>query len=157
MARPLYGAQMWREARHHVLGLPFGIAAFVFTVASFAVGVSLSITVVGLPLLALGLRGCRGLGAVARLHARGSLGARVEEPEPLRASRPGLAGRVIAVLTDGLSWRSALYCLLMLPWGIVSFVLTLVLLVACFPLLPFAVRYLATAHRMLVETLLAPS
>jgi signal transduction histidine kinase len=158
MARPLYGAQMWREARHHLLGLPFGIAAFVFTVTAFAVGTSLSVTVVGLPILALGLRGCRRLGNVARRRARIALGARVEEPEPPRPpSRPGAAGRVIAALSDGLSWRSALYCLLMLPWGIISFTVTLMLLVACFPLLPFAVRYLAVAHRLLVELLLAPS
>ncbi|MCC9310771.1 sensor domain-containing protein [Kitasatospora sp. RB6PN24] len=148
---------MWREARHHLLGLPFGIAAFVFTVTTFAVGAGLSVTFIGLPVLAAGLRGCRRLGGRARSRARVALGARVEEPEPVRPSRPGAAGRVTASLADGLSWRSALYCVLMLPWGIISFAVTLVLLVACFPLLPFAVRYLAVAHRVLVELLLAPS
>ncbi|MFE0465386.1 sensor histidine kinase, partial [Kitasatospora sp. NPDC058965] len=156
-ARPLYGAQMWREVRHHLADLPFGIATFVFTVVTLLVGTALSVTVVGLPLLALGLRGCRGLGATARHRARVSLGARIEEPEALVATRPGTAGRVIAALTDGLSWRSALYCVLMLPWGILSFTVTVVFVVIGWPVLPFVVRYLAVAHRMLVELLLCPS
>jgi signal transduction histidine kinase len=156
-ARPLYGAQMWREVRHHLVGLPFGIAAFVFTVVTMTVGTALSVTVVGLPLLALGLRGCRGLGALARRRARADLGARIEEPEPLTPTRPGVSGRVIAALTDGLSWRSALYCVLLLPWGILSFTVTLVFLVVGWPLLPFAAQYLAVVHRMLVELLLCPN
>ncbi|PYC62592.1 histidine kinase, partial [Streptomyces tateyamensis] len=150
-ARPLYGAQMWREVRHHLMSLPFGIAAFVFTVTVLSVGTALSVTVIGLPLLALGLRGCRALGAVARRRARADLGARLEEPDPLVASRPGTAGRVIAALTSGLNWRSALYCVLLLPWGVLSFTVTLAFLVVGWPLLPFVVRYLAVAHRVLVE------
>ncbi|WP_329581023.1 sensor domain-containing protein [Kitasatospora sp. NBC_01250] len=155
-ARPLYGAQMWREVIHHLLGLPVGIAAFVFTTTVLAVGAGLSVTVVGLPVLALGLRGARGIGVVARWKARPGLGAQVEEPQPLVAAKPGITGWVLASLTDGLSWRSVLYCLLMLPWGAITFTVTLFFLVAGWPLLPWVVRYLAVVHRMLVEQLLGP-
>nr|WP_246561055.1 sensor histidine kinase [Kitasatospora kifunensis] len=147
---------MWREVLHHLLGAPFGMAVFLFTVATLSVGAGLSITVIGLPVLVLGLRGARGIGALARQQARRCLGAQVEEPTPLAAARPGVTGWVLASLTDGLSWRSVLYCLLMLPWGILTFTLTAVFLVAGWPLLPWVVRYLAVAHRVLVEQLLGP-
>ncbi|WP_051970222.1 sensor histidine kinase [Kitasatospora azatica] len=156
-ARPLYGAQMWREVRHHLVGLPFGIATFVFTVVTLSVGAALSVTVVGLPLLALGLRGSRRLGALSRRRARASLAAQVEEPEPLAPARPGTTAMVLATLADGLSWRSALYCVLILPWGVITFTVTLVFLIIGWPLLPFVVRYLAVAHRLLVELLLCPN
>ncbi|MDH6121282.1 sensor histidine kinase [Kitasatospora sp. GAS204B] len=155
-ARALYGAQMWREARHHLVGLPFGILVFVVTVVLLSVGVGLSVTVIGLPVLALGLRQARWFGALARSRARASLGARIEEPEPLTPTRPGVMSQVLAAVTDGLCWRSVLYCLLMLPWGIITFTLTLVFLVAGWPLLPFVVRYLAVVHRVMVEALLGP-
>ncbi|MCX4748380.1 sensor domain-containing protein [Kitasatospora sp. NBC_01287] len=156
-ARPLYGAQMWQEVRHHLLGLPVGILVFVVTVVTLSVGAALSVTVVGLPLLALGLRQARWFGARARAGARISLGAQVEEPAPLLVTRPGTAGRVLAAITDGLSWRSVLYCVLMLPWGIITFSVTLVFLIAGWPLLPWVVRHLAAAHRVGVEALLCPS
>ncbi|MGF1432304.1 sensor histidine kinase [Kitasatospora sp. LaBMicrA B282] len=156
-AQPLYGAGMWRQAGHHLVGLLFGIAAFVVTVVTLTTGTGLAITVIGLPVLTLGLRAARGFGALARRRARASLGARVAEPEPLTPVRPGLAGRVLATLTDGLSWRSALYCVLMLPWGILSFTLTLVFLVVGWPLLPWVVRGLSAVHRAAVESLLGPN
>ncbi|MDH6137440.1 signal transduction histidine kinase [Kitasatospora sp. MAA4] len=154
--RPLYGAQLWREVRHLLVNLPVGIASFVYTVFTLSVGAGLSVTVVGLPLAAGGLAGQRLLGTLARFRARRSLGAEVAEPEPLKPAKPGFVPWVIASLTDGLSWRSALYSLLMLPWGIISFTVTLVFLVVGWPLLPWVARYLAVVNRLMVELLLCP-
>ena len=153
---PAYGTQMWRQVLQLLLNLPFGIAGFVFTVTLLSVGLGLSVTVVGLPLLALGLAGCRGLGRAARSRAR-TAGAEVGEPEPLRPRRPGLASWVIAALTDGLGWRSALYHVLLLPWGVLSFSLTLVCLVVGWPVLPWVVAFQTAVDRMLTESLLAPT
>nr|WP_230210557.1 sensor histidine kinase [Streptomyces kaniharaensis] len=147
---------MWRQAGHLLLNLPLGIARFVYTITMVSVGVSLAITVVGLPLLAAGLAGCRRLGAIARGRARSAYGSKVREPEPVRRRRPGFAGYAIAHLTDALSWRSALYNVLLLPWGVLSFVVTLLCTVALWPALPWVVRFLATVDRMLVEVLLHP-
>ncbi|GAA1068957.1 sensor domain-containing protein [Kitasatospora nipponensis] len=156
-ARPLYGAQLWREVRHNLVNLPLGIAAFVFTVVMLSVGTGLSITLIGLPLLSAGLRGARALGGVYRRRARASLGCEVPEPEPLTPSRPGIAGSVIASVSDSLSWRSVLFCLLMLPWGILTFTVTLVFVIVGWPALPWVSRFLASVHRLLVELLLCPS
>ncbi|MFE2721477.1 sensor histidine kinase [Kitasatospora sp. NPDC059327] len=153
---PLYGVRMWQQAGQLMLNLPLGIAGFVFTVATLSVGLALSVTVIGLPLLAAGLAGCRGLGRFARRRARSVLGSEVREPEPVRRLRPGVTGYAIAHLTDALSWRSALYSVLLLPWGLLSFAVTLICVIVGWPVLPWVVRFQAAIDRMLVETLLYP-
>ncbi|MFB6892693.1 sensor histidine kinase [Kitasatospora sp. NPDC056327] len=153
---PLYGARMWRQVGRLLLNLPLGIGGFVFTVVTLSVGLALSVTVIGLPLLAAGLAGCRAMGGFARGRARSLYGSAVHEPEPVQRRRPGLTGFAIAHLTDALSWRSALYHVLMLPWGVLSFGLTLVFVLVGWPVLPWAIRAQSAVDRMLVETLLHP-
>ncbi|MGW6915976.1 sensor histidine kinase [Kitasatospora sp. NPDC054939] len=153
---PLYGARMWHQAGQLMLNLPLGIAAFLFTVTTLSVGLGLAITVIGLPLLALGLAGCRALGGFARRRARSAYGAELPEPGPVHRPRPGVAGYAIAHLTDSLSWRSALYCVLLLPWGLLSFSVTLLCTVAGWPALPWVVGFQAAVDRMLIEALLSP-
>ncbi|MFG2818737.1 sensor histidine kinase [Kitasatospora sp. NPDC048365] len=153
----LYGAPMWRRVRHQLLNLPVGIAGFVFAVVMLSVGVALAVTVVGLPLLAAGLVGCRWFGRLARGRARADLGSGIPEPGPMAVRGSGVAGWVIAALTDSLNWRSVIYCVLLLPWGVLGFALTLVLLVVGWPLLPWAMRALALVDRVLVESLVSPN
>ncbi|MFJ5233080.1 sensor domain-containing protein [Kitasatospora sp. NPDC088391] len=152
----LYGARLWRQVRHELLNFPIGLAGFVATVVLVSVGLGLAVTVLGLPLLAFGLSSARQFGRLARARARADLGSSVGEPPPLAPRRAGLTGRVVAALSDGLSWRSVLYCVVMLPWGVVSFALTLVLLIVGWPALPWAMRALAMADRLLVEGLVGP-
>ncbi|WUG43433.1 sensor domain-containing protein [Kitasatospora sp. NBC_00458] len=147
---------MWRQVGQLMLNLPLGIAGFVLTVVTLSVGLGLSVTVIGLPLLAAGLAGCRAMGGFARRRARSVYGSGVHEPEPVQQRRPGITGFAISRLTDALAWRSALYHVLMLPWGILSFTLTLVCVLVGWPVLPWVVRYEAAVDRMLVETLLYP-
>ncbi|MDH6578352.1 sensor histidine kinase [Kitasatospora sp. MAP5-34] len=153
----LYGARLWLQVQHLLLNLPLGIAGFVFTAVLLSTGLGLAVTVLGLPLLALGLVGCRSLGGLARRRARAAVDSELPEPTPVAPARPGLAGWVIAALTDGLSWRSALYCIVLLPWGILSFTITLVMLIVGWPVLPWVVGLLATLDRALVGTLLTPN
>ena len=143
----LYGAQLWREVQHLLLNMPIGIAAFIFTAVTLCVGAGLAVTVVGLPLAAGSLAASRRLGAFARFRARRALGATVEEPAPLAPAKPGPAAWVLASLTDGLSWRSVLFTVVMLPWGILSFTVTLVCLVVGWPVLPWVARYLSAFDR----------
>ncbi|MEV7596522.1 sensor domain-containing protein [Kitasatospora sp. NPDC089797] len=156
MERPsLYGARMWRQVGQLLLNFPLGAAGFVLAVAALSVGLSLAVTVIGLPALAAGLAGCRALGALGRSRARSAYGSAIAEPEPVRR-RPGVVGYTIAHLTDLLNWRSVLYNVLMLPWGILSFTVTLVSVVTLWPVLPFMVRAMAAIDRILIESLLFP-
>ncbi len=153
---PLYGARMWRQAGQLLLNLPLGIAGFVLAVVTLSVGLGLSVTVIGLPLLAGGLAAQRSLGALARRRARAAYDSGIHEPEPVRPRRPGMVGYTIAHLTDLLNWRTALYNVLMLPWGILSFTVTLVAVVVLWPVLPWVIRGLAAVDRILIESLLFP-
>ncbi|MFG2903712.1 sensor histidine kinase [Kitasatospora sp. NPDC048286] len=153
---PLYGTRMWHQVGRLLLNLPLGIFGFVLAVTTLSVGLGLSITVIGLPLLAGGLAVSRSLGALGRQRARVAYGSGIDEPEPVKPRRPGMVGYTIAQLTDLLNWRSALYNVLMLPWGVLSFALTLVSVIALWPVLPWVVRGLAAVDRILIESLLFP-
>ncbi|MEV7776328.1 sensor domain-containing protein [Kitasatospora sp. NPDC086791] len=147
---------MWRQAGHLLLNLPLGIAGFVLAVVTLSVGLGLSVTVVGLPLLAAGLAAQRALGTQGRRRARSAYDSTIDEPEPVRPRRPGVVGYTIAHLTDLLNWRTTLYNVLMLPWGILSFTLTVVSVLVLWPVLPWMIRGMAAIDRILVEALLFP-
>ncbi|MFF4380573.1 sensor histidine kinase [Kitasatospora sp. NPDC001547] len=153
---PLYGTRMWHQAGRLLFNLPLGMFGFLVAVSTLSVGLGLSITVIGLPLLAGGLAASRSLGALGRQRARAAYGSEIDEPEPVKPRRPGVVGYTIAQLTDLLNWRSALYNVLMLPWGVLSFALTLVSVIALWPVLPWVVRGLAAVDRILIESLLFP-
>ncbi|MFH8607579.1 sensor histidine kinase [Streptomyces sp. NPDC018029] len=114
-------ARTWREFGYTLLSLPIGITSFVFAITMLSLGVGLLITFIGIPVLAAGLAGCRGIGAIERTRARGLLGLDIAPPEPLRPKGGGLLALMGAVLKSGASWRHLLYSLLMLPWSLFSF------------------------------------
>src|SRR5690242_12323782 len=68
----------WREIAHLLANLPASIIGFVYVVTMLATGAGLAVTVVGLPLLAAGLRGSRQLGKLERGRARRLLGLRID-------------------------------------------------------------------------------
>ncbi|MFE5969369.1 sensor histidine kinase [Streptomyces sp. NPDC056463] len=151
-----YGRHTWKEISFLLTNLFAAVAGFVYVVVAVAVGVGLAVTVIGLPLMALGLAGARGLGRAERARARALLGVRVDEPSPL-PRRHGFFPWLWTALTDPVGWRTMLYGFIRLPWGIVTFAVTLVSLVVLWPLLPFVARGLSTADRAMVRGLLSPS
>ncbi|MEU3921737.1 sensor domain-containing protein [Streptomyces sp. NPDC029004] len=133
---PLEG-RTWREFGYLLLSLPISIVFFTFAVASVSLGAGLLITFLGIPVLAAGLAGCRGLGAMERARARGLLGLEVGNPEPIRARKGGLMSWVGAVLKSGASWRHLLYALLHFPWAIFAFVVSVTFWVNAWALLTY--------------------
>ncbi|MDX6351626.1 MAG: hypothetical protein QOF84_6416 [Streptomyces sp.] len=152
-----YDAVTWKEIAFLLANLPVDILGFVYVVVTLSVGLGLSVTVVGLPLLALGLAGCRLLGGLERARARGLLGVVVEEPRRLRPGTLGFLPWLWTSLKDPVGWRHALYFFMRLPWGIATFVISLVSLFVAWPVLPFISRGLANADRAMVRGLLQPS
>ncbi|MEU3265909.1 sensor histidine kinase [Streptomyces bacillaris] len=149
----------WRETAHLLLNLPEAVVGFVYALVVVSVGVSLSVTVIGLPVLVGGLAGARWLGRVERARARSLLGVRVEEPSPLSRGRrdEGALGWLWSGLKDPVGWRSLLYGFIRLPWGVLTFTVTLVSLFVLWPVLPFITRGLTAVDRALVRGLLSPS
>ncbi|MCP9957797.1 sensor histidine kinase [Streptomyces sudanensis] len=149
---------MWKEVVHLLLNLPSSLLAFVYVTVVVSVGAALSVTVVGLPLLAAGLAGARLVGRVERARARGLLGVRVDEPSrPPRRPGGGPVAAVWTALRDAVAWRTMLYGFVRLPWGVVTFAVTFVALFVLWPALPYLARAMANADRAMVRGLLGPS
>ncbi|APY86918.1 sensor histidine kinase [Streptomyces alfalfae] len=157
-ARLAYPRHTWQEIAHLLANLPVGIVGFVYAVTVLATGAGLTVTVVGLPLLALGLLGARLFGRFERARARKLLGVRVEEPSPMPGiGRRGFPGWLWSSLRDPVGWRTMLYAFLRLPWGIFTFVVMTVGLFVLWPVLPYVARGLTNVDRALVRALLCPS
>nr|WP_262387156.1 sensor histidine kinase [Streptomyces sp. TRM49041] len=149
---------MWKEVSHLLSNLPVSLIAFVYVTVTVVAGAALSVTVVGLPLLAAGLAGARLLGRAERARARALLGVRVDEPSRL-PYRPGSGpvARIWTTLRDPVAWRTVLFGFIRLPWGVLTFALTLVGLTVLLPALPYVARALTNADRAMVRGLLGPS
>ncbi|MER6219623.1 sensor domain-containing protein [Streptomyces sp900105755] len=148
----------WKEIAHLLLNLPMSLFGFVYVVTTGLVSGVLTLTVVGIPLLAATLLGARQLGKLERARARALLGVRVEEPTPLPWTRRGAgSGRLWMTLKDPVGWRTLLYDFIRLPWGVLTFCVTLVSLFVLWPVLPFVARGLSNVDRAMVRGLLSPS
>ncbi|CAM5253154.1 histidine kinase [Streptomyces spiroverticillatus] len=154
-----FGKQTWKEVAQLLLDFPMALIGFVYAVLVVALGVGLSVTVVGLPLLAAGLMGARQLGRWERGRARVLLGVRVEEPSPLRAARAqdGFFPWLWSTLKDPVAWRTVLYSVIRLPWGVLTFAVTLVSLIVLWPVLAYLARGMSNVDRAMVRGLLFPS
>ncbi|MEV0170860.1 sensor domain-containing protein [Streptomyces sp. NPDC050803] len=158
-ARFAYDRHTWKEIAHLLANLPTALFGFVYVVTVLFAGAGLTVTVIGFPLLAVGLVGARQLGKLERARARGLLGVQVDEPSPLRlrGSRNGFFAQLWLMLKDPVGWRTVLYDFIRLPWGILTFTITLTSLFVLWPVLPFIARGLANADRAMVRGLLSPS
>ncbi|MFE7069929.1 sensor histidine kinase [Streptomyces sp. NPDC057620] len=117
---PIEGRSL-REFVYLLLSLPISIFMFTFAVTMMSLGAGLLITFLGVPVLAAGLAGCRGLGALERARARGLLGLDVAAPEPLRMRKQSPMGWMGATLKSGASWRHLLYTVIHFPWAVFAF------------------------------------
>ncbi|MFH9981235.1 sensor histidine kinase [Streptomyces sp. NPDC017179] len=157
-ARFAYDLPTWKEITHLLVNLPVSLCGFVYVVTVLTTGSALTLTVIGFPLLALGLMGSRLLGRLERTRARALLGVRIDEPSPLsQHGAEGLVGRIWTALKDPVGWRSSLYHFIRMPWGVLTFAVTLVSLFVLWPVLPFVARGLANVDRAMARGLLSPS
>ncbi|MEE1784196.1 sensor domain-containing protein [Streptomyces sp. SP17BM10] len=126
--RAPFSAHYYREVGYVLTGLPVAIAGFTVAVVLFSFGAGTFVTVLGLPVLAGLTVVARGFGRLERSRARGMLGLDVSGPEPVRRSRPGTWGAITARLADAAGWKGVLHQVVMFPWAVFSFAMTLVFL-----------------------------
>ena len=116
------------------LAFPLGLFYFVFLLTGLAVGFGLTIVWIGLPILAVVLAASWGLAALERRLAILLLGAEVPPMTAPSAGEPkGFWNIVQEFLGNPVTWKGLGFLFLKFPLGILSFVLTLTLLV-----IPFA-------------------
>ncbi|MFD7033785.1 sensor histidine kinase [Streptomyces sp. NPDC059917] len=156
--RPAFARETWGEVAHLLLNLPTTIVGFVYTVFMVSMGGGLAVTAMGLPLLACGLIGSRALGRTERARARALLGMRVEEPTPIPGPKRsgGFFPWLWSSLKDPVGWRTSLYGLIRLPWGVLTFTITLVGLFVLWPVMPYLARAMTQLDRAMVRGLLSP-
>ncbi|MFF1558966.1 sensor histidine kinase [Streptomyces sp. NPDC058279] len=157
--RGAFDVSTWKEIAYLLSNLPVALIGFVYMVVMVAAMAGLSVTAVGLPLLAGGLWGARQLGKPERARARALLGVRVDEPTPLPGPRRsgGFFPWLWTSVKDPVAWRTVLYALVRLPWAVLTFSMALVGLFVLWPVLPWLVRGLALVDRAMVRGLLSPS
>jgi hypothetical protein len=123
LLRPLITTRGWTAVTHHLLGLPLGVAYFIWLVSGLATGVGLAITIVGIPLLTAVLATVRPLLAFERELSNSLLGSAIPRtdlaPVP---DREGWLAKLKAYWTDGPTWRGVLYLLGRFPVGTFTFV-----------------------------------
>ncbi len=137
---PLVSLRTWAGAAYLLLGFVIGLAEFIFLVTGIAVGVGLSVVIVGLPLLLAVLIASRTLAAVDRRLANAMLGAAIEAPPAHRKAEGPLLARLRDLVGASSTWRAVGWLLLRLPLAIVGFTVTVAFAFAAFLLVaePFA-------------------
>ncbi|MFD5435513.1 sensor domain-containing protein [Kitasatospora sp. NPDC127067] len=126
--RAPFSAYYYREVGYALSGLPVAIVGFVVSITLFCLGLGTFVTVIGLPVLGALTSVARGFGRLERARVRGMLALDVPGPAPVRRVRQGSWGAVTARLADGAGWKAVLYQVVMFPWAVLSFAVTLVFL-----------------------------
>jgi Putative sensor len=123
--RPLVTRRGGTILLYHLLGLPLGVAYFVWLVTGFSTGLGLLVTLIGIPLLTLVLASVRPLAAAERALANELLGAGIPGA-PLAPTGSGWMGRLKAYWTDARTWRGVAFLFLRFPAGLASFIVATV-------------------------------
>jgi signal transduction histidine kinase len=114
IGREPFQKRAWAELGYFLASSALAcIVAFALAALGFA-GLALSFVLVGVLVLAAGLRAARGLGGWQRVLARRVLGEEIPGPEPITA-RPGLFGWLRASFGDWAAWRAVGYFIAKLP------------------------------------------
>lgn len=118
-----YGRRALSEAAWAIGGFPLAIAGFAFVAGATALSLGLAFLIVGIPLMAMVLWGCRHVGHGYRMLARRVLDLDVAEPVG-RSHKEGVIGWTISTLKDPVAWRSWAYLVVRYPLGVISFFVT---------------------------------
>jgi uncharacterized membrane protein len=116
-----YGALLYM-----FLSLATGIFYFTWAVTGIALTAGLAVLIIGIPFALLFVASVRLLGHIEGRIVEGLLGVRMPRRLPAGAGDETLFTRIKDVLLDVRTWSSLLYLILMLPLGIVYFVIAVV-------------------------------
>ncbi len=119
VGREPFDRRTWSEFTFLTVGAPLAVIGVAFVAITLGAGVILAITFFGLAIVALSVRGARGLGGIHRQLARGLLNEEIEDPEPFVA-RPGFLGWLQSALRDRTGWRALAYVMIKLPLAVLG-------------------------------------
>ncbi len=111
-----------------LLGLPFGILYFVVLIVGFSIGIPLAIFWLGLPVLYATFVIAGGFARFERWLLEGLLNRAVPYQVQARAAKTSWLSRFGQHLTLFITWKEVIYLILKFPFGLVSSIITVVLL-----------------------------
>jgi signal transduction histidine kinase len=118
-------SRSWNDFVYVASGLPLGLTWFIVLAVMLALGVSLAVITVGIPLLAVTLLLWRWGADTERQRAALVLGAPIARPARLAPLSPRFIDRWAARIRDRTTWRDLGYLLLLGPAGIVAGTITI--------------------------------
>ena len=120
--------RMWGSMFYMLLALATGIFYFVWAVTGTSLSMGLAVLIIGIPFIILFLSTVRALSLVEGRIVEAMLGVRMPRRPPYPTRGLSLMKRIGVLFTDGHTWTTLLYMILMLPLGIFYFSLTITLL-----------------------------
>ncbi|MEV0249465.1 sensor domain-containing protein [Nocardia sp. NPDC050712] len=120
-----FQARTWKEFAYLLAVFVLGLVAVTYLFFGVGGGLFVSLTIIGIPLLALVLLGGRPWAWVYRQLCRTLLDTPVESPPPF-VRQPGAFGFLKSAFTDRPSWRAMAFLVVQVPLGIAVGYLALV-------------------------------
>jgi len=105
-----------------------GVGEFVFLVVAISLGVGLAVTLIGIPILIGSVYAWGALAELERRFIAALTGTVIPNPYRPVADVGGRWERLRARLADPATWKDLAFLLLQFPFGLVSFIVTLVVL-----------------------------
>jgi signal transduction histidine kinase len=151
IARRPVRLRTWSELAYLLTGLPVGIVTFTVLVTGVATGVSLLVTLVGIPVLVGTAYADRGLAWLERRRAALVLGRPIADPVRRRPGRPGAVAWLKALALDHQTWKDAAWMILLFVVGLVGFVVAVVLWAVALWAVTFPLYWWALPHGALPQ------
>ena len=126
--RPITETQTYTNLLYLLLAFPLGLAYYVILVIGFAMGVGLSVLVVGLGILVATVVGLRMIAVFERRLANTLLGTEIAAPDDVEQGDDGVVGMITAYVSAPSTWRGLGFVLLKFWLGILSLVLLITFL-----------------------------
>jgi signal transduction histidine kinase len=114
ISREPFHKRCWRELAYFLASSALTAAGALALGALGTAGLALTVVLVGIAILAGGLRAARGFGTWQRALARSILGEEISDPQPF-SSRPGIFGWLRASLGDRAGWKAMAYFVAKVP------------------------------------------
>ena len=119
--------QTYRNTLYLWLGLPLGIVYFVIVVVGLALGAGLTVTLIGIPILAATAAAVAGFAWLERELAGRLVGLEMPRATEIVTQGKGVFAWARAYVTRAVFWKTLAYLLLKWPFGVLAFSVTLVL------------------------------
>ncbi|MFC7209175.1 sensor domain-containing protein [Natronoarchaeum sp. GCM10025321] len=116
-------AQTYKNLLYLMLAFPLGLAYYVLLTVGFALGLGLSVLIVGLGILLVTVIGLRYIASFERGLANALLGTNIAAPDDVQKSGEGIVGTVKAYIQAASTWRGLGFVALKFWIGILSFIL----------------------------------